>query len=859
MPPPIAEISAQQPPTRLRNGWTALKENRSWWLLVVVLTGWFLLTLGLVTRFTHHRLAANLRKHSADLLKHEEAVSYQFDHYIAFLYGVPSTLTDDPRVRSFLTEFSRKPIQPGASRAERRSALAMVPGAAVLNQHLATVCRELGMDIAWVVDDRGECIASSNSDKPESFVGIDYADRDYFKSAMAGQRGRQYAVGRTTNIPGIYFSSPIEDQGRPRGAVVAKIDVSRLSQWFSRFDCFVTDESGVIIVSSDPRLELCAVSGAPVFQATSEDLEKKYKRRAFETLSVGQVDPRLAPYASAMFSGSRLPYMLVRRQRHEDGYTIYTFTQVPEVEHLRAETYGLLVLVFIAGAAFILLAWGLRNYLHHLRALRESEAQNRALFSAIPDLIFTNRRNGEYLAVHAPEPGLLALPADQMLHRRLEEVLPGPIASRLQEAFVTALDLGGVQEVDYALCIGGRELHFEARVAPCSEDMVLTIVHDVTRRKATEEQQRKLEGQLQQAQKMDSLGSLAGGIAHDMNNVLAAILGFASANLEAHSEGSRAHHAFTTIARAAVRGGEMVKTLLRFAHKSPAEERELDLNEVLREEIRMLERTTLARVRLETDLQADLRPMRGDANALNHAFMNLCVNAVDAMPENGVLTLRTRNLDGNRIEVSVEDTGSGMPKEVLERAMEPFFTTKTVGKGTGLGLSMVYSTVKAHQGQMEIHSAPNQGTQVRMRFPACEPSALAAAPQAGAQAEAPQQVLSVLLVDDDELIQSSMQTLIGTLGHELIVSPSGEEALATIEFGYRPDVVILDMNMPGLGGKGTLPRLRSLLPEVPVLLATGRVDQAALDLAAAHPRVTLFPKPFSLKALQQRLASLGQD
>ena len=165
----------------------------------------------------------------------------------------------------------------------------------------------------------------------------------------------------------------------------------------------------------------------------------------------------------------------------------------------------------------------------------------------------------------------------------------------------------------------------------------------------------------------------------------------------------------------------MVKSLLNFARQSPTEEHELDMNAILREEVELLERTTLAKIRLEMDLASDLRPILGDASALTHAFMNLCVNAVDAMPENGTLTLRTRNVDNDWIEVLVEDTGTGMPREVLEKAMDPFFTTKGVGKGTGLGLSMVYSTVKAHRGQIEIQSEPGQGTRVRMRFPACEP------------------------------------------------------------------------------------------------------------------------------------------
>jgi CheY-like chemotaxis protein len=171
---------------------------------------------------------------------------------------------------------------------------------------------------------------------------------------------------------------------------------------------------------------------------------------------------------------------------------------------------------------------------------------------------------------------------------------------------------------------------------------------------------------------------------------------------------------------------------------------------------------------------------------------------------------------------------------------------------------MVYSTMKAHQGQLELHSEPGRGTRVRLRFPACEPAAKAGGQVEEAPSRDPSRSLTVLLVDDDELIQSSIQTLLQALGHAAFTASSGEESLLAIEGGLEPDVVILDMNMPGLGGSGTLPRLRVLLPEVPVLLSTGRTDQTALELAAAHPRVTLLPKPFSLKALEQCLESIWQ-
>ncbi len=400
-----------------------------------------------------------------------------------------------------------------------------------------------------------------------------------------------------------------------------------------------------------------------------------------------------------------------------------------------------------------------------------------------------------------------------------------------------------------------RHIHSIAEY-DAARGVLFGVISDITERTLAEEERARLQNQLQQSQKMESLGSLAGGVAHDMNNVLGAILGMASANMEAQPKGSPAYRAFDTITQAATRGGKMVRSLLSFARQSPVEEHLLDMNAVLLDEVAMLERTALGKVRLELDLADNLRLVRGDAAALTHAFMNLCVNAVDAMPEGGTLTLRTGNAERGWIEVEVADTGVGMSREVLDKAMDPFFTTKGVGKGTGLGLSMVYKTVQSHHGQMELDSELGRGTSVRLRFPASEAPTQEAACEAAALTGPAQRALEVLVVDDDVLIQSALLTMLEVLGHRAVGTSNGEEALARLEGGHQPDLVILDMNMPGLGGAGTLPKLRALRPTTPVLLATGRVDQSATDLARTHPFVTLLSKPYGLEELRQRLEGL---
>jgi len=458
---------------------------------------------------------------------------------------------------------------------------------------------------------------------------------------------------------------------------------------------------------------------------------------------------------------------------------------------------------------------------------------------------------GAAAAVGAKVPELLAQD-----FRALESWRRSGLREAAERVLVSGED--GYLEIEARTSFGkvtAQACHFTTFVAG-GEPHLLLLLLDVAKRREAERENARFQARLVQAQKMDSLGSLSGGVAHDMNNVLGAILALAEYHARAEAPGSPARAAFGTIQEAAVRGGRMVKSLLNFARKEPEEEHELDLNGILQEWGRILERTTLARVALALDLAPDLRPIRGDGSALGNAFMNLCVNAVDAMPGGGTLTVRTRNLDEGGVEIAVADTGCGMPPEILAKAMDPFFTTKGVGKGTGLGLALVYSTVTAHQGRVRIESEPGRGTRVVLTLP--EGRVLARAQPEGPSPEAePARAFRgrrILLVDDDELVRRSTEMVLAASGHDVTSVGGGEEALALLAGGFRPEGVILDLNMPGLGGAGTLTVLRRLCPDLPVLLVTGRADEAARGVAAEYDGVVLLAKPFRLEELQEQVA-----
>ena len=382
------------------------------------------------------------------------------------------------------------------------------------------------------------------------------------------------------------------------------------------------------------------------------------------------------------------------------------------------------------------------------------------------------------------------------------------------------------------------------------------IMQDITEGREGEEERKRLQSQLHQAQKLESVGSLAGGVAHDMNNVLGAILSLASSLREMADPFSRESKNLDTIISACMRGRGVVKSLLYFARKDLQEERAIDLNDLVREMSHLLGHTMLQRVHLQMDLEEDLGTVRGDGGALSHALMNLCVNAMDAMPEGGVIHILTSTDADGGVSLRVRDTGEGMLPEVMAKAMEPFFTTKPQGKGTGLGLAMVYGTMKAHEGELELHSLKGQGTEVVLRFPAARVTRFAHRAKAPAPAEALQQPLRILLVDDDDLIREAVPPMLELLGHRVTAAAGGLSALRILETGEPLDLVILDMNMPGMGGAEVLPRILELRPGLQVILATGFSDHEVAPLMEGRSEVFSLRKPFSLKEFQQKISTL---
>lgn len=353
------------------------------------------------------------------------------------------------------------------------------------------------------------------------------------------------------------------------------------------------------------------------------------------------------------------------------------------------------------------------------------------------------------------------------------------------------------------------------------------------------------ESQLQHSLKMQSLGTLAGGVAHDINNVLGTILGIASIILETESIEAANRRRIEIIFSAAKQGGELVKSVLAFARRGPAEEKVLNLKSIIQDEVRLLEHTTLARITITTDIADDLHFVCGDETAISTTLMNLCINGLDAMPNGGTLTIRAKNVDMEWVEIQVEDSGTGMPDHIIQKALDPFFTTKDPGKGTGLGLALVYNTMTSHGGRVELRSDQGVGTCVSLHFPTTRNALPGSTDHCRTAIEKPHIPKNILIVDDDDLIRHTIVCLVESLGHNAFHVSNGKLALTALKKDIRPDLVLLNMNMPVLNGARTLLILRETHPVLPVIISTGKVDQAVLDLREQIPNVTILAKPFS--------------
>jgi len=388
------------------------------------------------------------------------------------------------------------------------------------------------------------------------------------------------------------------------------------------------------------------------------------------------------------------------------------------------------------------------------------------------------------------------------------------------------------------------------------------MIHDLTSRKRTEEQ-------LAQAQKMEAVGQLSGGLAHDFNNLLTVVVGNAETLSLALNARPDLKQAADMIATAGERGAELTRRLLAFSRRQMLQPAQINCNRLIDSMQRMLWRTLREDIEIRIALAPDLWPAFADPGQLESAILNLAINARDAMPNGGGLSISTANVavdehycdrypevtPGNYILIAVTDTGEGMAPEVLGRAFEPFFTTKEVGRGSGLGLSMVYGFLKQSNGHVSIYSEVGLGTTVRLYLPAHStmPADLTAA-QAGAEGEPARGRETILVTEDDPFVRAYVVSALEDLGYRVIAAEDAREALKHLTEGGDIDVLFTDIVMPGgMNGWELAERAQQIRPELRLLFTSGYALETLVARGRIHPDTAILNKPYRRPELARRL------
>jgi PAS domain S-box-containing protein len=499
------------------------------------------------------------------------------------------------------------------------------------------------------------------------------------------------------------------------------------------------------------------------------------------------------------------------------------------------------------------------------RVLRERQnARYHAIVDSAPDAIVTIDDNRTIQWVNGAVDHVLGYSHAELLGQKLD-ILLGPDNPLLQALAQTSVN----SKVDNAISVVGRHKNGEASYFDVSlghwradqRSFVTTIWRDVTERmeadtalrdardalqKSNEELEDRVEErtrerevalqQLHESQKMESIGQLTGGVAHDFNNLLAVILGSLSLLKKAVPDDPRVSRLLDRAILGAERGATLTTRLLAFARRQELKVEFVALQKLIPEMLDFLRHSVGPNVAIHVEVSPEVCAVEVDANQLELALINLAVNARDAMPQGGTLTIACHNEDHGKkvglprdpfVCVTISDTGEGMSAATLARAQEPFFTTKGVGKGTGLGLSMVQGFAAQSGGDMRIRSEPGKGTKVTLWLPRAKEGPIMANVEILPPQPIEPRILRVLLVDDDILVSMGAADMLLDLGHSVTEAPSGAHALKILESDGRFDVVVTDYAMPGMNGFELAQRIKTGHPRLPIVLATGYAELPA--------------------------------
>jgi PAS domain S-box-containing protein len=516
--------------------------------------------------------------------------------------------------------------------------------------------------------------------------------------------------------------------------------------------------------------------------------------------------------------------------------------------------------------------------------LRESEERYRAAFETAHDAIVTTNEAGNILNWNNAAKKTFGYSLSEVFDHSIDILVSDDIkeeAERENRPWYKSSATNGADAVieTRARTKSGGEVHVDVSTSTwkVNNEVFQTItIRDVTLRKEAEAHRANLSEQLRQAQKMEAVGQLTGGIAHDFNNILAIIMGNLEIGIDIIGEESEAYEHFDMAMKGSERAAMLTKRLLGFSRRDSAQTKVTMVNEFIRDLKDLVERTLTSAISVETWLADDLWPVVIDPHELEEALLNLAINARDAMPDGGLLTIETQNkyldehyikthpggMSGEFVMITIQDSGTGIDPAYLEKVFEPFFSTKETGKGTGLGLSMVYGFVQRCKGHISIYSEPGEGTAIRIFLPRVVTETVPETEVVEISNDAPEGTETILIVDDERNLLRVTEIFMASLGYNTLTASNGREALEIIESGDRIDLLFSDVVMPGgISGYHLADLVQKKRPGIRILLTSGftpkkkykNFDRYGFDQAL---RNNLLTKPFNRMELAIALRAI---
>ena len=496
---------------------------------------------------------------------------------------------------------------------------------------------------------------------------------------------------------------------------------------------------------------------------------------------------------------------------------------------------------------------------------RQSEARTLAILDAIPDTMFQFDRDGRFVDLRGDSENLAAA-LDQCIGRKIEHVMPGHISRVFRKQLARTFETRGVMVFEYDLLIKDVIRYYECRLVAVSDDLALGMVRNISEQVTATVEKKRLLDQLQRAQKMEAIGMLAGGVAHDLNNVLSGLVSYPELILMDLPEESPLKKPIRTIQRSGERAANIVQDLLTLARRGVSVAEVLNLNQVIREYLKSPEYNNLRNhhpdFQLETDLADDLLDISGSPVHLSKTVMNLISNAAEATMHAGRIRIETENRyidspikgyddieEGDYVVLTVTDNGIGISHEDIDRIFEPFYTKKVMGRsGTGLGMAVVWGTVKDHRGYIDIQSAPEQGTTATIYLPSTKEHRM--------QTRAPEIFDNLIgdgeriLVVDDVKEQREIATgMLTRLGYDVASVSSGEAAVDYVR-QKRVDLLVLDMIMdPGIDGLETYQRIINIHPGQRAVITSGFSESHRVHEARKLGAGIYVKKPYRLETI----------